>query len=103
MAEKGERRHPTNHRTPAQERRKTRKQATPKEVKKRVLRNQARAKLKKAGVDVSGKVVDHKKPLRSGGTNARSNLRLSSRSKNAAHGSPAGGKATRKSRRTQHR
>jgi hypothetical protein len=30
-----------------------------------------------------GKVVDHKKPIRSGGTNAKSNLRVTSRSKNA--------------------
>lgn len=99
MAEKGERRHPTNHRTPTQERRHIRKQQSPKEVAKRVKRNQARAKMIKAGVVKKGqtdRVVDHKKPLRKGGSNARSNLGVKSRSANAAHGSPAGGKATRR-------
>jgi 5-methylcytosine-specific restriction endonuclease McrA len=86
------------HRTPTQVRREIAKQQKPKEVRKRVKRNQARAKLMKEGAvsKRDGRVVDHKKPLRSGGGNARSNLRVTSRSKNAAHGSPAGGRATKK-------
>lgn len=98
MAEGGEKRDPVSHRTPAQTKRHIAKQQGPKEVKKRVKRNQARAKMMKAGRvrKGDGKEVDHKTPLRSGGGNARSNLRVSSRAKNRAHGSPAGGRATRK-------
>jgi len=60
--------------------------ATPENVKKRTLRNQARRKMAKAGLVTKGdgKDVDHIKPVRSGGSNARSNLRVMSRSKNRA-------------------
>lgn len=44
------------------------------EHKDRWPRRQARNQLEKEGVDLTGKEVHHKKPLRSGGTNARSNL-----------------------------
>lgn len=56
------------------------------EKKKRAKRNAARAKMvKKHGkAALAGKDVDHKKPLRSGGSNKLSNLRISSRSKNRA-------------------
>jgi 5-methylcytosine-specific restriction endonuclease McrA len=58
--------------------------ATPENVKKRTQRNQARAKLAKAGLvsKGDGKDVDHIKPVRSGGSNARSNLRVVEKSKN---------------------
>ena len=100
MAEKGQRRDPTGHRTPAQVKRKDRGyNARPENIKKRSMNNKARAMLKKEGVDVKGRDVHHKKPLRSGGSNSRSNLAVASRAKNRAHGSPAGGRATKKSTR----
>lgn len=46
------------------------------------MRNAARAKLKKEGVDVRGKDVAHKKALSKGGTNDRSNLMAMAPSKN---------------------
>jgi hypothetical protein len=53
---------------------------------KRAKRNKARRKLMKEGkVKVGdGKHVDHKKPLRSGGSNSKSNLRVRSASANAS-------------------
>lgn len=48
----------------------------------RAMRNAARAKLKKEGVDVRGKDVAHKKALSKGGTNDRSNLTVMAPSKN---------------------
>jgi hypothetical protein len=54
------------------------------EVKDRAKRNAARRKLMAEG-KVSkgdGKDVDHKKPLRSGGSNSRSNLRVQSKGSN---------------------
>ena len=57
-------------------------------------RQKARRAYDKAGIDRTGKQIDHKKPIRSGGTNAKGNLRLRDPSSNMA----AGGrdKATRK-------
>ena len=54
--------------------------AKPEQKRKRAARNAARAKLKKEGVvkKGDGKDVSHKKPLKSGGSNARSNLTVSS-------------------------
>lgn len=53
-------------------------QKSPKEVKKRVMRNQARADAMKAGVvhKGDGKEIDHKKMLDAGGSNTKSNLRV---------------------------
>jgi 5-methylcytosine-specific restriction endonuclease McrA len=51
-------------------------------VKDRAQRNAARALLKKEGVDVAGKDVNHKKPLSKGGNNKRSNLEAVKPSKN---------------------
>jgi 5-methylcytosine-specific restriction endonuclease McrA len=50
------------------------------------MNNAARAKLAAEGKvkKGDGKDVDHKKPLRSGGGNARSNLRVMSQSQNRA-------------------
>jgi hypothetical protein len=58
------------------------------------VRQKARRAYDKAGIDRTGKQIDHKKPLRSGGTNAKGNLRLRDPSANMA----AGGrdKATKK-------
>lgn len=65
-----------------------------KTVKQRVARNKARRIIKKeltkrhgaskASSLMKGKDVDHKRPLRSGGTTTRKNIRLMSRSKNRA-------------------
>lgn len=59
-------------------------QGTEEQKKKRAQRNAARAKMAKAGVvhKGDGKDVDHKKPIRSGGTNARSNLRAKPKASN---------------------
>lgn len=87
MAENGERRDPKSHRTPGQIRRQVKGyDAQPENVKKRVMKNQARRQLEKEGLvrKGDGKDVDHKTPLRSGGSNARSNLRVMDRSKNRA-------------------
>jgi 5-methylcytosine-specific restriction endonuclease McrA len=50
----------------------------------RAARARARRKMDADGVDRKSKVIDHIKPLSKGGTNAKSNLRLTSRSKNAS-------------------
>lgn len=53
-------------------------ESTPEQVKKREMRNEARAEMIKKGVVAKGdnKDIDHKKPLDSGGSNAKSNLRV---------------------------
>lgn len=87
MAENGEKRDPKSHRTPGQIKRKNAGyDARPENVAKRVKNNQARAMLEKEGKvrKGDGKDVDHKRPLRSGGSNDRSNLRVMSASKNRA-------------------
>lgn len=58
--------------------------ARPDQVKKRMARNRARAALMREGVvkKGDGKDVDHKVPLDRGGSNARSNLRVTSQKKN---------------------
>jgi hypothetical protein len=54
--------------------------AQPEQIKKRASRVKARRMLEKEGAVTKGdnKDVDHKKPLRSGGTTTRSNLRVRS-------------------------
>lgn len=61
-------------------------QSSTKAKKDRAARNTARRKMEKAGKVRKGdnKDVDHKKPLSKGGTNAKKNLRVTSRSKNRA-------------------
>ena len=56
----------------------------PSQVKKRMARNRARAPLMREGIvkKGDGKDVDHKVPLDRGGSNARSNLRVTSQKKN---------------------
>ena len=85
MAENGEKRDPKSHRTPGQIRRMVKGyDATPEVRKRRAARNAARARLMKEG-KVSkgdGKDVAHKRALSKGGSNARSNLKVQSASKN---------------------
>lgn len=56
----------------------------PEQKKNRAERNAARRELTREGKvhKGDGKDVDHKKPIRSGGTNAKSNLRVMSKSRN---------------------
>lgn len=52
------------------------------EKESRATRARARYQMDKNGVDRKGKDIDHKKPLSKGGTNAKSNLKLTSPSSN---------------------
>lgn len=58
--------------------------ARPEEVAKRVKRNQARAKMEAAGKVSKGdnRDVDHKTPLKRGGSNGTSNLAVKSETAN---------------------
>lgn len=58
--------------------------AKPEQKKNRAQRNAARRELMAEGRvhKGDGKDVDHKKPIRAGGSNAKSNLRVTSVSKN---------------------
>jgi len=77
MAAGGQRRNPSTHRTPAQDKKHS---SDPKQKKDRAKRNAARAKL---GLKVGDKRdAHHKKPIKSGGSNAKSNLEAVSRKKN---------------------
>lgn len=83
----GTKRDPVNHRTKAQEVKRTRtKQATTAAKKKRAQRNAARAKLMATGAvrKGDGKDVDHKRGLKAG--NSKGNLRVLSATKNRATG-----------------
>lgn len=85
MAEKGEKRDPVTHRTPTQMRRMSHGyNSTPGHIEERSQRNKARAMLEKEGRVHKGdnKDVDHKQPIRRGGSNARSNLRVQGEGKN---------------------
>jgi hypothetical protein len=50
----------------------------PAEIKKRAMRNSARAEMEKTNGDLTGKDVHHKKALRHGGGNGKSNLAVAS-------------------------
>ena len=94
MAEGGEKRSPTSHRTPSQIKRHGRTyQARPEQRKNRAKRNKARSTMMKEGKvrKGDGKDVGHKKPLSKGGSNSRSNLAVQSRKKNRGHGMSRGG------------
>lgn len=56
----------------------------PEQMEKNAARKRARRKLEKEGKvkPFDGKDVDHKKPLKRGGSNSRSNLRVQDASKN---------------------
>lgn len=59
-------------------------QGQPEQIKKRAARVKARRMMEAEGAvhKGDGKDVDHKKPMRSGGTTTRSNLRVRSKSAN---------------------
>lgn len=85
MAEGGEKRDPSSHRTPGQIKRMNRGyDARPERIAIRAKDNKARAMLEKEGKVRKGddKDVDHKVPHRKGGSNERSNLRAVSSSRN---------------------
>ncbi len=56
--------------------------ARPSEVRRRVKRNAARRAMLRAGKVKKGQDVDHKNPLSDGGSNAKSNLRATSKRTN---------------------
>lgn len=68
--------------------------AKPEQKKKRAMRNKARRQAIKEGKvkKGDGKDIDHKKPLRSGGSNAKSNQRVRSKSANRADNGGRGGR-----------
>ena len=70
----------------------------PEQKKKRAKRNAARRQAEKAGKvkKGDGKDIDHKKPLRSGGTNGKKNLRVRSKSANRADNGGKGGRPKKK-------
>ena len=59
-------------------------ESTPEQKKKRAMRNAARREMIKEGRAAvgDGKDVDHRRMLKDGGSNARSNLRVVSQKKN---------------------
>ena len=67
----------------------------PEQKKNRAKRNAARNKLEKEGrvSKGDGKDVHHKKSLKSGGSNAKKNLAVASKSKNRSAGGKAGDRA----------
>lgn len=78
-------RDPSSHRTPEQIKKQDRGyNATAEMKRKRAMNNAARAMLAKEGKvhKGDGKDVDHKKMLKNGGTNSRSNLRVQTEHKN---------------------
>jgi hypothetical protein len=85
MAEDGQKRDPSSHRTPGQITRKNHGyDARPDMVKRRMANNKARAIMVKAGKvkKGDGKDVAHKVSLDSGGTTVRENLSVQSQKKN---------------------
>ena len=54
------------------------------ELPARMERQRARNEMDKKGIKRAGKVIDHITPLSKGGTNSPSNLKLTSRAKNAS-------------------
>lgn len=85
MAENGEKRDPSSHRTPGQIKRKNAGyDAQPKQVLARTNNNKARAMLMKEGrvSKGDGKDVNHKTMQKDGGKTIRSNLNVQSEHKN---------------------
>lgn len=104
MAERGQKRSPTSHRTPAQASRHWQEYG-----KKYKAENAKRTKARRDAIKAGrvsrgdGKDLDHMKSLRQGGSNSQSNLKVTSPSKNRAHPSRVaarGGRATGKARRS---
>jgi len=67
---------------------------TAEQKKKRAMRNKARRQALKKGTVSKGdnKEIDHKKPLRAGGSNAPSNRRVRAKSANRADNGGTGGR-----------
>ena len=85
MAENGEKRDPSSHRTPGQIKRMDRGyNSTPEMIRRRSMQNQARTIMAKdlGKKAIAGKDIDHKVMLDKGGTNHRSNLRVRSEKPN---------------------
>lgn len=85
MAENGEKRDPSSHRTPGQIKRMDRGyNSQPHKIKHRSMNNQARALVAKdlGHEAIRGKDVNHKVMLKDGGGNSRSNLNVQSKHKN---------------------
>lgn len=85
MAEKGETRDPSSHRTPGQIKRKNAGyDARPENVKARANNNKARAMMVKAGrvAKGDGKDVNHKVMQKDGGSTTMKNLNVQSEHKN---------------------
>lgn len=85
MAENGQKRDPSSHRTPGQIKRMNDEyDSRPEKIKIRAKNNAARALLEKEGrvSKGDGKDVNHKVPHRKGGSNARSNLEVTTQHKN---------------------
>lgn len=79
------RRDPSSHRTPEQMRQHYKEyQGTPEQIAKRSDRNKARRAMEKTGAvrKGDGMDVDHKRPIRAGGTNAKKNLRVIPKGRN---------------------
>lgn len=72
--------------------------ARPEQKKKRALRNKARREAERDGLvsKGDGKDIDHKNPLRNGGSNAKSNRRVRSASANRADNGKRGGRKPKK-------
>ena len=90
MAKKGETKATAKPRSVAQRK----YNSSPEQKKKRAMRNKARRDALKKGTvkKGDGKDVDHKKPLRSGGSNATTNRRVRSRSANRSDNGGTGGR-----------
>lgn len=85
MAEGGQKRDPSSHRTPAQIRRMDRGyNSTEEMIRRRGMQNKARAIVAKdlGKAAIAGKDVDHRVMLDKGGTNDRSNLRVRTQKQN---------------------
>jgi len=99
MAEGGEKRSPTSHRTKGQIKRHGKTyQATPERRKYRADLNKANREDPNSTVG-DGKDMSHKKSHKSGGKATKSNTRLQKASTNRAHGTSPGGSSTRRVKR----
>jgi len=85
----------TQKNTPARQAAQAKYNSKPEQIAKRTQRNAARQAMIKAGKASvgDGKDIDHKKPIRSGGSNAPSNLRVRSQSANRSIPKTSGNKA----------
>lgn len=82
---------------PTKEARRQRKYQTPEAKRRRAMRMRARRRAVKEGrvKPGDGKELDHKRPLIKGGSNARSNTRVTSRKKNRQRGAALANKSKR--------